>query len=97
MNPRNLPSCLLSTSSLLFYLINLCNSAAPADLPSDCPTPSTNQRVLLDSCCYPTLLLPERWSTNDADSDGMTVSETGAIFIISLLPYAYNASTVWQV
>ena len=79
MKLRSLPSLLLSTSSLLFYLIDLCNSAAPADLPSGCPTVSTNQRALLDSCCYSTLL-PDLWNVADEDRDGITVSETVTVY-----------------
>ena len=75
MELRSLPSLLLSTLSPLFYLINLCNSVAPADLPPGCPTVSTIQRALLDSCCYSTLL-PDRWNSSDEDADGRTVSET---------------------
>ena len=76
MKLRNLPSLLLSTSSLLFYLSNLCNSVAPDDLPSNCPAVSGIQRALLDSCCYSTLLAPGRWSAADQDRDGMTVSDS---------------------
>ena len=77
MKLRSLPILLLSTSSLLFYLSNLCNSVAPDDLPSNCPAVSGIQRALLDSCCYSNLLLPSgRWSAADQDRDGMTVSDS---------------------
>ena len=77
---KSLPSFLLSTSSLLICLTNWCNSAAPTDLPPNCTTVSTNQRALLDSCCYATLLpasdgTASTWSAVDVDGDGMTVSQ----------------------
>ena len=83
MKLRNLPNLLLSTSSLFFYLINLCKSAAPADLPAGCPAVSASQRALLDSCCYSTLL-PSPWSVADVNMDGITVSGTD-ICIVSVL------------
>ena len=79
---RNLPKLLLSTTALLFCQISSCLSAAPADLPMNCPANlPTNQIALLDSCCYTTLLpamsgQTSTWTAIDEDGDGTTVSNT---------------------
>lgn len=81
MQPRNLhvhvPRLPFYVTALLFSLINFCFSAAPADLPDNCPMfVPTTERVLLDSCCYSTLLPGENstWVTVSENSNDGTVS-----------------------
>lgn len=80
MKLRKLSNLLLHTAAVatvLLFQIDLCFCAAPGDLPANCTSIALiqpHQQVLLDSCCYSTLLPANQgdastWSAvNDAVS-----------------------------